>query len=453
MIGKFLLRRAIARIALGGLAVGIAALATLTTIASHLIQDTTGQVRAHNVVTARWEAINNGINAEHAALYSYLANNGSPYRRAPLVEKINSVREHFDWLREHGGASEAVPIRMTELEYTHYNDLIRTILAAGQAHESLTGLGDLASQSFALLSQAVNENIERRQGELATFVASVDRRNAMLRAFATVAVSVDILLCLASTFILISYQRRTEQEARNQRYRALHDTLTGLANRQLLSERMDSALAEARRGRTSACLMLVDLDRFKAVNDTWGHHSGDLLLQHVARRLVDVAPRDATVARIGGDEFAVLLPTAGSIAEITKTARRVHGAVRQTMQINGVTVDFGASVGVAVFPADCDDAEGLMRHADMAMYVAKRGGLGVRVYQADESSGPGARAEEEAFGIVPLSPLLPGAHGPGPPSPRSPTTGESLEGLGRQSRNGAWNGAMQPPPHPPRPRS
>ena len=383
MIGRWLLRRAVARLSVACLALGIAALATLALAASLVIQDTTSQVRTFNEVTARWEVVRQGINDEHAALNRFVAYNGSAYGRHQLLPTVDSVKDDIAWIEDRGGATEVLPARMTGYSYVEYNQRIRSILAAGERRETLAGYSELASQSFARLSEVVGQNTRRRQTDLAEFLEHVDRRNATLRMTAIGLVAVDILLCVASAFILIGYQRRAEAEAKAQRYRALHDTLTGLGNRQLLADRIDSALKEAERSGTAVSLMLVDLDRFKAVNDTLGHQGGDLLLQHVARCLRASARGGDTVARIGGDEFAVLVPAASSMRAVVAAAERVHAALHEPLHVEGVEVSFGASVGVAVFPAHCNDAEGLMRHADIAMYAAKRGGLGVTVYEPE----------------------------------------------------------------------
>ncbi len=159
---------------------------------------------------------------------------------------------------------------------------------------------------------------------------------------------------------------------------ALTDTLTGLANRKMLAERTREALAQD----SCVALLLFDLDRFKEVNDTLGHHVGDRLLEVVADRLTAVSRPADTVARLGGDEFAVLLPqTDRATAELT--ARRLLAGICAPLELEGLLVDIGASVGVAVAPEDGTDLDVLLQHADVAMYLAKESGGGVESY--DES--------------------------------------------------------------------
>jgi diguanylate cyclase (GGDEF)-like protein len=130
---------------------------------------------------------------------------------------------------------------------------------------------------------------------------------------------------------------------------------------------------------------LIDLDRFKDVNDTLGHKVGDVLLMHVAQRLRASAPEHATVARLGGDEFAVLLPDADE-SDAVRVARGVLDAVAQPVEVEGSMLDVGGSLGIALAPLHGSDAESLLRSADVAMYVAKRSGGGHAVYAPDQDA-------------------------------------------------------------------
>lgn len=166
----------------------------------------------------------------------------------------------------------------------------------------------------------------------------------------------------------------------------LRDTLTGLPNRQWLLERAWSALDEAERLGTRAALVLIDLDRFRAVNDTLGHLAGDRLLLQIADRLRQALPPDAEVARLGGDEFAVLLPVADSTTSAQRVARHLVAELSSPLDLDGLTLVLEASAGLAVFPDHALDAEGLLRRADVAMYQAKRDRTGVEVYESKRDS-------------------------------------------------------------------
>ncbi len=165
-------------------------------------------------------------------------------------------------------------------------------------------------------------------------------------------------------------------------HQALHDTLTGLPNRALLLDRLEQAVLTANREHTSFSLCLLDLDRFKEVNDTLGHQRGDRLLQEVATRIYGVLRESDTVARLGGDEFAIILPGATGEGAVT-TALRIRQILEQPLDLDGHRPDISASVGIAQFPLHAADAANLLVYADVAMYAAKQAGCGFAVYDAD----------------------------------------------------------------------
>ncbi len=175
---------------------------------------------------------------------------------------------------------------------------------------------------------------------------------------------------------------------RERDYLAYHDMLTGLPNRDLLVLRTERALAEADRSNTRVALILLDLDRFKEVNDTLGHATGDRILRQVAQRLPSSLRTRDTVARLGGDEFAVLLPSLHESAGAFDIAGRMRTALAAPLKLDGMSFDIDASFGVAVYPDHAKDFESLLQRADVAMYVAKESTRGVEVYapEIDQNS-------------------------------------------------------------------
>lgn len=163
-----------------------------------------------------------------------------------------------------------------------------------------------------------------------------------------------------------------EDQIEHNKYLALHDELTKLPNRRLFQDRLASALERARRTGSQAALLLIDLDRFKQVNDTLGHHVGDQVLQRVAGILNDRTRRSDTVARTGGDEFSIILNEAASREDAERVSRSVMRLLEQPFELNGETVQIGASVGVAVFPEDASAMESLCVMADVRMYAEKQ---------------------------------------------------------------------------------
>ena len=155
------------------------------------------------------------------------------------------------------------------------------------------------------------------------------------------------------------------------RHQATHDALTGLPNRTLLFDALEKAL-EIARGEQTLGLMLMDLDRFKEVNDTFGHHFGDALLKQVAFRVQNQLHDRDVVARLGGDEFAIVLPQAIDAQDAAAAARRILNTLEQPFVIEGQVLDVGASIGIAMFPEHGNDARTLLRRADVAMYAAKQ---------------------------------------------------------------------------------
>jgi len=159
-------------------------------------------------------------------------------------------------------------------------------------------------------------------------------------------------------------------------HQSFHDALTKIPNRVLFQDRLHQAVLMLRRERRTFAVFQIDLDRFKAINDTLGHHVGDIVLQEVSERMQAVLRETDTVARMGGDEFALLLPGIGDAAAAAVVAQKIIDATVRPLVIGGHTLDVGASIGIALAPEHGEDGEDLMRRADAAMYEAKqtRGG-------------------------------------------------------------------------------
>lgn len=155
------------------------------------------------------------------------------------------------------------------------------------------------------------------------------------------------------------------------RHMALHDTLTGLPNRVLFQEHLDQAIIRANRTMSRVAVLHIDLDNFKPINDTYGHKAGDLTLVEVAKRLKGCLREVDTVARIGGDEFVALLADVSTKDDPKRVATKIARAFARPVHLERVAVDVGASIGIAVYPDDSEDAAALIRCADEAMYRAK----------------------------------------------------------------------------------
>jgi diguanylate cyclase (GGDEF)-like protein len=180
-----------------------------------------------------------------------------------------------------------------------------------------------------------------------------------------------ILLYATLLPILRRVTRRLRRQMAEIEHQALHDSLTGLPNRLLFGDRVGQALLAARREGTGFAILLIDLDRFKEINDTLGHQSGDRVLEEVAERLRRTLRESDTVARLGGDEFALLARMTSDARGALTVADRLHHALSRPFRIDGLLLEVEASIGITLYPDHGDDAETLMRRADVAMYVSK----------------------------------------------------------------------------------
>jgi diguanylate cyclase (GGDEF)-like protein len=190
------------------------------------------------------------------------------------------------------------------------------------------------------------------------------------------------LLYLALFPIVASASRRLRHQAAENKHMALHDPLTDLPNRSLFQDRAEQAILATRRHPGRVGLMLLDLDRFKEVNDTLGHHNGDLLLKEIGQRLRIGLRESDSIARLGGDEFGVLLPTIADANAALAVAEKIRQALREPFALEGITLDLDASVGIALYPDHGQYVETLLQRADVAMYLAKQDHSGCELYSA-----------------------------------------------------------------------
>ena len=182
----------------------------------------------------------------------------------------------------------------------------------------------------------------------------------------------------------LAQRKRAEETVRQLAY---HDTLTGLPNRSLFNDRLGVALARARRQKHKVAVMLLDLDRFKEVNDTLGHSVGDQLLKAVGERVVDVLRESDTVSRMGGDEFLLLLPEMEEPGHAITAAQRILDVIREPFVLDQHSLRITTSIGFAIYPDDAADEDTLVKKADIAMYLAKDRGRDNCQHYTEEGGG------------------------------------------------------------------
>ncbi|HET9516418.1 MAG TPA: EAL domain-containing protein [Actinoplanes sp.] len=378
-LARWLASRTLARTAIAGTAVGIATLATMAVLTAGVTVQATAQVHRVQDFNRVWNALSTKISTADTTLRAYLATEGTRYRREQLTVLLRSTQSDIDWLLGRG-AVVAGDVAVLQAAFRNYHFAVREATSISTARANAAKLGDRASQRFTVLRSVVLDNIRKSEDELSAYLQGAVARTAVLRLVALIAIPSEVLLFGICALVLIGYQRGAEQQAADRLRDATHDPLTGLGNRTMLADRLQAAISDSDSTDNPFCLLLIDLDRFKEVNDTLGHHCGDELLVTTARRLLSASRATDTVARLGGDEFAVVLPMVSSRERAVEVASRLLAAMREPVRLDGILVDIDASIGLSMYPGDGSTPAELLKHADVAMYVAKRSCGGVAEY-------------------------------------------------------------------------
>ncbi len=284
-----------------------------------------------------------------------------------------------------GTASDRSTVQQVLAAHEPYLRSIDRMFAAvdrGDLPEVLRIDSDEVDPKFEVIESTVDKASDRHHAESIRALQVLKTRES----FNARATPVVFAFGLALVALFSNVLRKTRAQMEQQRTRAvhdsLHDALTGLPNRTLLADRFEQALRAGRRNAVSTGLLLIDLDRFKEVNDTLGHACGDQLLVQISARLAAALREVDTIARLGGDEFAVLLPSTDGLGAALEVGRRLRQALTRPFDVNGVDLEVEASIGVVISGLHGDDPATLMQRADMAMYEAKKKGVGVASYEA-----------------------------------------------------------------------
>lgn len=186
------------------------------------------------------------------------------------------------------------------------------------------------------------------------------------------------IIGIVEDFRDVTKQKKAEEEIR---YQATHDPLTGLVNRMFFNEELSRCVMEMYRTRQKLCVMFLDMNNFKEVNDTYGHAVGDRLLMKVSKRIVSCVRKYDTVARLGGDEFTLILPQIYGKEDAVKIAGKITDEIKQPFYIDEHRINTSTSIGIAIYPDDGHDSKTLLINADLAMYRAKENGSRFELYQ------------------------------------------------------------------------
>jgi diguanylate cyclase (GGDEF)-like protein len=212
---------------------------------------------------------------------------------------------------------------------------------------------------------------------------NIDHINNSLSSLSTRLIAAALVLIWISAWIVLIFattiSRRLESQTNELEYQASHDNLTGLANRNMLLHELERAIRHSSPLRKSIALLVIDLDRFKEINDALGHQFGDLLLQEVGNRLRASLRGSDIISRLGGDEFGIIVPLA-AIEDSAHVANKILDALEPSFNLSGQQLDVEASMGIALYPEHGEDAETMIRRADVAMYQAKENASGFSYY-------------------------------------------------------------------------
>lgn len=244
-----------------------------------------------------------------------------------------------------GGPAEAL-IGSDSIDYYHDQDDIRWVITQLRKHRPV-----------------INHEMEMNRIDGSTVWCQVNM----------VAAWIDNERVILTWFNDISEIRRAQAQLKQM---ATHDSLTGLANRMRFNEFIAEAIARSRRSNKAGSLLYLDLDGFKAVNDNYGHHMGDFLLQQVAERLISTLRKTDFVARLGGDEFVVIIESLTDLTEPEKVGEKILNTIKMPYKKEGKRATIGVSIGISYFGPELMNTEIINRNADRAMYRAKHGGKG-----------------------------------------------------------------------------
>ena len=376
------------RVALRSRLAGAALVLVLLAVSAFAVwsSEATSQASARAVTASRlsddYAEAANAVGGEESQERKYRLEPG------PAVQaKYDSVAGRFvaalGRVRRDGDAHDRVFVDATLAQHYSYLTAIDMLFRATDRGDTATALKIDSAEidpSFGAIEQAVLGAAATKHSASLAQLARLTHLQSTTGTITPLVFLAGLGLAALLASVTRGHRRQLATERSQARHDSLHDALTGLPNRTLLADRFGQCLRADTRAGTTTGLLLIDLDRFKDINDTFGHHYGDELLRQVGPRLAGALRDVDTVARLGGDEFAVLLPDVHSVHDALAVASKLRAALERPFQVEGVDLDVEASIGVVRSGEHGTDPTVLLQRADVAMYVAKTEQLGVFAY-------------------------------------------------------------------------
>jgi diguanylate cyclase len=365
--------RTVTRLATVGLAAVLLVLTGFALWAAYSTNRAAGQADRLSRLSDAYQQARFAVAAEESLERKYRLEPG-PEVRQRYQQAAAALLAALDDVHERGNREDRALEERLDAQHDRYLEAIERMFAAvdaGDAKRVLAIDENQVDPLFGSIEEQVNAAADAHHQAALAGLGALRRQESFVVVVTPVAFAAGLGLLGVFWTVVVGYQRRTQRQAADNAHQALHDALTGLPNRTLLRDRTDQAIRQADRELIPAALLLLDLERFKEVNDTLGHHYGDQLLVQVGQRLQAALREVDTVARLGGDEFAVLLPRIETAEGAVAVARKLQAALAQPFLLEGLTLDVEASIGLAIYPEHGSDPDELLQHADIAMYVAK----------------------------------------------------------------------------------
>jgi diguanylate cyclase (GGDEF)-like protein len=373
------------RIATGFLATVVIGLGSFAVWSSQATNAASDQAVSASDLSDDYSAAASAVAAEESLERKYRLEPG-PEVRDRYDSAAHTLVAALGDVRRDGDATDVALVNGVLSLHFDYLSAIDAMFTAVDENNTAVVLdidGTQVDPKFAAIESAVTDAADVKHDLALARLARLQDLEALTRKLTPLLFLAGLLLAAVVGSVTRRHRRLLLIERRRALRDSLHDALTGLPNRTALAERFGASLHAATRAGTRTALLLIDLDRFKEINDTFGHPLGDDLLTQIGPRLTGALRDVDTVARLGGDEFAVLVPGVRDEAAATAVAVTLREALSEPFRVDGVDLDIEASIGVVVSGEHGLDADVLLQRADIAMYVAKTRDIGVFAYDPD----------------------------------------------------------------------